>query len=134
MSARTPLGQALVDRGALGQEQLEQAEQMAHKRGLTLEKAAVALGADEAAVYRCVAGIAGLPFVDPRKAKVGDDLLATIPREKIEQERVLPVKLDGGVLWVAIDDPLKTWLADDLGFLAGCEVRCALAVRRVSSG
>ncbi|MBI5853137.1 MAG: type II/IV secretion system protein [Planctomycetes bacterium] len=46
------------------------------------------------------------------------------------------------MLWVAIDDPLKTWVADDLSFLAGGEVRCAIAppkalkdaIRRVLGG
>jgi type IV pilus assembly protein PilB len=31
-----------------------------------------------------------------------------------------------GVLWIAIDDPLRTFVADNLSFLAGCPVQCAL--------
>jgi type IV pilus assembly protein PilB len=46
------------------------------------------------------------------------------------------------VLWVAIDDPVKTFVADNLGFLAGCAVQCALmppqalkqALRKVAGG
>ena len=38
----------------------------------------------------------------------------------------LPVLLKDGVLWIAIDDPLKTFVADNLSFLAGCSVQCAL--------
>ncbi len=127
MTARPTLGEVLLDRAVLSDEQVEQAKAMASSRGMPLEKAAVAIGAAEEDVYRCLAAASGLPFVDPRKAKPGPELLERLPREQVEQESVLPVQFKDGRLYVAIDDPLKTFLADNLAFLAGCEVRCALA-------
>jgi len=128
MSARPTLEQALVERGVLTPEQVEQAQAMARSRGLQLEKAVLAVSdAPEDEVYRCLAVASGLRFVNPRGARPGADLLAKIPVDQIEQENVLPVKFQDGVLYVAIDDPLKTYLADNLSFIAGCDVRCALA-------
>jgi type IV pilus assembly protein PilB len=111
----------------LGEAQLEQAQAMAASRGIGLEKAALALGAAEEAVYRALATAVGLPYVDPRRAKLGPELLGSIPRDQIEAEGVLPVQVREGRLYVAISDPNKTYVADSLAFFAGCEVRCALA-------
>ena len=100
---------------------------MASSRGIPLEKAALALGASEEDAYRALAMSAGLPYVDPRRAKPGPELLEKVPRDQIEAEGVLPVQMKDGRLYVAIADPLKTYLADNLAFFAGCEVRCALS-------
>ena len=101
---------------------------MARSRGLSLERAVVAMNlATEKDVWRVLAETAGMPFADVTKARVTPELLQRVPRDQIEQNHVLPVKLEENRLFVAIDDPLKTWVADNLAFLAGCEVRCALA-------
>jgi type IV pilus assembly protein PilB len=127
LTVRPTLAQNLVERGVLTGEQLEQAQTLVRSRGIPLQRAAVALGSAEEEVYRCLAAASGLPFVDPRKAKPDAAVLGKVPREQIEQEGVLPVQVKDGCLYVAVDDPLKTYLADNLSFIAGCDVRCALA-------
>ncbi|MEM7198686.1 MAG: GspE/PulE family protein [Planctomycetota bacterium] len=126
MSAEA-LAQALAEKGTLTDTQIEQAKAMARSRGMPLEKAAVAVGASEGAVYRCLAKAAGLPFVDPGKARLTPELLESVPSDQMEAEGVLPVQVRDGVLYVAISDPMKTYVADNLAFFAGREVRCALA-------
>jgi type IV pilus assembly protein PilB len=128
LSVRPTLAQTLRARGLLRADQIAQAETMAQTRALPLEKAVVALGLlSEAEVWKCLAEAVGLPFTDPGKGRPGPELLAKVPRDQIEQSGALPVALKDGKLYVAIDDPLKTWVADTLSFLAGCEVRCVLA-------
>ena len=118
----------MLEKGVLSPEQVEQAKAMARSRGMQFEKAAVAVTeGSEADVYRCLAKASGLPFVDPAAVRPGPELLERVPAEQIEQEGVLPVQMKDGRLYVAIGDPLKTYLADNLTFMAGCEVRCALA-------
>ncbi|MHC4515090.1 MAG: GspE/PulE family protein [Planctomycetota bacterium] len=93
---------------------------------MSLEKAIVSLGmADEVPVYRQVSTAYGLPYADPSKAK--PEALEKIPKEQIEQNSALPVLVKSGVLYVAIDDPINTFVADNLAFMAGCEVKCAIA-------
>ena len=94
---------------------------------MPLERTIVALNlADEAAVWKVLAKAHGLKFVDPAKFVPQPEALKKVPKEQIEQNEALPVLLKDGVLWVAIDDPVKTFVADNLGFLAGCTVQCAL--------
>lgn len=125
--SQAALGGALVESGALTREDLEKAEGAAQKRGVPLEKAIVSLGlATEAAVYRAVAKSQGLKFVDPDKFRVNPELLERLPSEQCVQNEVLPVVEKNGVFWVAIDDPIRSFVADNIGFMVGCEVQCAL--------
>jgi len=117
----------LIEANVLDAERLAKAEAAASSRGTPLERTIVQLNlADEVAVWRVLAKAHGLKFVDPAKFAPQAEALKKIPREQIEQNEALPVLLKDGVLWVAIDDPWKTFVADNLGFLAGCTVQCAL--------
>jgi len=117
----------LIEANVLDAERLAKAEAAASSRGTPLERTIVQLNlADEVAIWRVLAKAHGLKFVDPAKFAPQAEALKKIPREQIEQNEALPVLLKDGVLWVAIDDPWKTFVADNLGFLAGCTVQCAL--------
>lgn len=125
MSSQT-LERLLVEEGTLSQDDLEKALAHARSRGMALEKSVVSLGlADEERVYRDVSKAYGLPYGDPDKAK--PEALERIPNEQIEQNNALPLLMKGNVLYVAIDDPINTFVADNLAFIAGCEVKCAIA-------
>jgi type IV pilus assembly protein PilB len=117
----------LVETNVLDRERLAKAESAASSRGTSLERTIVALNlADETAVWRVLAKAHGLKFVDPTKLAPQPEALKKVPKEQWEQNEALPVLLKDGVLWVAIDDPVKTFVADNLSFLAGCTVQCAL--------
>ena len=117
----------LVEANVLDKDRLAKAEAASSSRGTPLERTIVALNlADEAAVWKVLAKAHGLKFVDPAKFAPQPEALKKVPKEQIEQNEALPVLFKDGVLWVAIDDPVKTFVADNLGFLAGCTVQCAL--------
>jgi type IV pilus assembly protein PilB len=67
-----------------------------------------------------------LPFVDPEKFRFKQSLVERIGVEQVQQNEVLPVAVKNGTLFVAIDDPARAFVADNIAFIAGCEVRCAL--------
>ena len=117
----------LIEANVLDEERLEKAQAAAQSRGTPLERAIVALNlADEATVWRALAKSHGMKFVDPAKLKPQKEALDKVPAEQIEQNEALPVLVKDGELWVAIDDPHKTFVADNLSFLAGCPVQCAM--------
>ncbi len=133
----------LLEANVLDRDRLAKAEAAASSRGTSLERTIVALNlAEEAAVWRVLAKAHGMKFVDPAKLVPQPEALKKVPKEQIEANEALPVLLKDGVLWVAIDDPVKTFVADNLGFLAGCAVQCALmppqalkqALRKVAGG
>jgi type IV pilus assembly protein PilB len=124
----TSFGQSLVQAGVVSAADAEKAESLARSRGLPLERAVVSLGlADEEAVYRCLAKDRGMQYVDPLKVKPSAEILARVGKEQIQQNNALPLGVKDGRLYVAIDDPVRTFVADSFAFLVGREVACALA-------
>ena len=117
----------LLEANVLDDARLQKAEAASSSRGTPLERTIVALNlADEATVWRALAKAHGMKFVDPAKVNPSPQALEKVAPDQIEQNEALPVLLKDGELWVAIDDPFKTFVADNLSFLAGCPVQCAL--------
>ncbi|MGC6486292.1 MAG: GspE/PulE family protein [Planctomycetota bacterium] len=117
----------LMEANVLDDARLQKAEAASASRGTSLERTIVALNlADEATVWRALAKAHGMKFVDPAKVNPSPQALEKVAPDQIEQNEALPVLLKDGELWVAIDDPFKTFVADNLSFLAGCPVQCAL--------
>jgi type IV pilus assembly protein PilB len=122
------LGETLLSAGVISESQLREA--MAYQRNgdMSLERALVKLGhADESTVTRHLAKQNGLPFVDLAKASLAPAILQRIPAEVAREQGILPLMVKAGKLVVAIDDPFKRMLADQLSFMLGTEVACALA-------
>lgn len=122
------LGEALVAQGALTPEQLREALTLQRNGAIALPDALAKLGfTDEATVARARAKLEGLPFVDLAKGRPPDKLLQRVPAELARQQGLLPVAEKNGKLVVAVDDPMKRILVDQLSFMIGGEVLCALA-------
>ncbi len=122
------LGELLVSSGAVTDAQLREAMTYQRGGGMRLEQAVVRLGmTDELTVTRLVARTQGLPFVDLDRGKVAPEVLARVPAEMALEQGIVPLMEKGGKLVVAIDDPFKRIVADQLSFVLGCEVACALA-------
>jgi len=122
------LGQALVDGGVLSEPDLRKAQ--AHQRGreLGIVEAVLELGlAPAEKVYRVSAKSAGMPFVDLSRGRISQEIVALVPAEIAIDQGVMPLMEKGGKLVVAVDDPLKRILAEQLEFLLGREIACALA-------
>ena len=122
------LGEHLVASGAISDAQLREAVAYQRNGDLPLGPVLVKLGmVDEVAVARATAGIEKLPFVNLSKGRVPQNVLDRVPAEVAIEQGVLPIKLSGDRLVVAIDDPFKRIVADQLSFVTGCEIACALA-------
>jgi type IV pilus assembly protein PilB len=126
-----PLGEMLVAAGAITAAQLREAQAFQRNGNLALPEALVKLGhLDEVTLARAQAKNLGLPFVDLSKGKVPEHLAGRIPAAFAREQGLLPVAERNGKLIVAIDDPLKRIVVDQLQFMLGGEVSCALAAPR----
>ncbi|MBI5363032.1 MAG: Flp pilus assembly complex ATPase component TadA, partial [Planctomycetes bacterium] len=122
------LGEMLVAAGAVTEAQVREALAYQRNGAMRIGEALVKLGAtDEGTVFRTLAKQQGLPFVDLEKGKIPDAVIARIPAELAREQRCLPILEKNGRLVVAIDDPQKRILIDQLAFNLGGEVQCALA-------
>jgi type IV pilus assembly protein PilB len=122
------LGEMLIAAGALNEAQLKEAMVVQRGGGLRLGEALLKLGhVDEKTLTRALARQQGMPFVDLEKGRPSAEVLERVPAEIALEQGLLPLKQQGAVLVVAVDDPMKRILADQLRFMLGCEVTCALA-------
>lgn len=122
------LGDLLVSAGALTGDQLREALAYQRNGGIALQEAVVKLGfSDEATVARAVARQNGMPFVDLEKGRISEEVLERIPAEFATEHGVVPLMEKGGRLVVAVDDPFKKILVDQIEFMINAPVACALA-------
>ena len=114
--------------GLLSEAQLREGLAHQRNRGVRIGEALLSLGhLEETALFRVLAKQQGMPFVDLSKGRVSEDVLERVPAEFVQEQGILPIKEQGGRLIVAVDDPLKRIVADQLSFMLGTEVMCALA-------
>ncbi|MEW6072285.1 MAG: GspE/PulE family protein [Planctomycetota bacterium] len=129
-----PLGEMLLGAGIVSEEQLREGRTHQRTRGVRIGEALVQLGhLDETTLARVLAKQHGLPFVDLEKGRIPASVLERVPAQFALEQGVLPVAERGGALVVAIDDQLKRIIADQLSFMLGCDVSCALAAPGVLS-
>ncbi|SDS61752.1 GspE/PulE family protein [Opitutus sp. GAS368] len=82
---------------------------------------------DQAALGRAVADEFGMPWVTLAGMPISPAVLATLPRSFVVEHTVIPFAREGGVLRVAVADPIAVDVIDSLAYLAGTVVQPVLA-------
>ena len=118
----------LVKRGLISTDQLVEAEGMAQSLGIRAEDALVKLGYVEAAdVSSAQAKQFGYAAIDLTAIDVPQTVIALVPESVARENVVLPLRMDGDSLVVAINDPMKFEVIDKLRFVLAREIKCEVA-------
>ncbi len=131
---RVPLGQILVEGGAISARQLRAGLDWQKRWGGRLGNALVHLGlVPETDVVRALGRQFSIPVMDLAGRHVPADVLLLVPTRILESRQVLPVELLSetrrGPLLVATADPLDVGAMDEVAFVSGKQVRPVLATR-----
>ncbi|MCG3134446.1 MAG: Type II secretion system protein E [Planctomycetes bacterium] len=127
MAERKPLGQILKEIAGISENDVQRGLRLGEQKKIKIGQALIQLGvADEASVARALCRQFGLPFVDLGKVKLPAATVALLDADLVRQYQVIPVKKEATGLILAVDDPDRMLLLDDLRFRAGIEFRCAL--------
>jgi len=117
ITAQAPLGQLLLRRGALTQEQLDEAlrhQQSCEERKL-IGEILVELGyVDDRGVLETLAEAYGIPFASDTARLADPKVIELLPREFLEEHGVLPMFLIRGVLTVAVSEPANLYLLEEI--------------------
>lgn len=121
---RKLLGQILKARGVIRESQVQQALSEQRKHGGLIGQQLIALGGCSSAdVAAALAEQAGLESVDLASYKPAEEAIALIDGSTAHAYRVLPLRVRGKILEVALSDPLNTAVLEDLSFQTGLEIK-----------
>ena len=124
--ANTPLGQVLVDMGAITELHLQEALERQSQGGqrLMLGEILVSMGlVDPDTLLRAVAASRGIDFVEDPAAIAEPGALALVPEALRRELHVLPLSLDKGELTVATSEPQNFFIKEQLSKVTGFRVR-----------
>lgn len=125
---RRLLGQILKDRGLVREGQIQNALSEQRKHGGLIGQCLVDLGfVTQADVALALGEQAGMETVDLERTAPHPDALALVDATAAHTFGVLPLRLEGTTLVVALSDPLNTAVLEDLGFSTGLETRAVVA-------
>ncbi len=127
---RRKMGECLVQAGLISAEGLRKALNEQKRTGERLGIVLTRLGlATETGIARTLAVQLGFPYVDLSEQPPDPRAVSVIPRARALKHTAVGVRLDKGILTVAMSDPLLLGLAQDLERDTGLVVQQVVATR-----
>jgi twitching motility protein PilT len=124
------LGDILVERGLVTPEQLNFAAQEEARSGTSSWKVLIDRGIlQERDLIRARSAQIGMEFVDVRTTKPSPELLSLVPMDLASRQQLMPVRLDGDTLVVAMAEPTNHLALDEVTRVSGRTVSAAAAYR-----
>ncbi|WP_457943242.1 GspE/PulE family protein [Caproiciproducens sp. LBM24188] len=124
------LGQILIDSGVLSEEQLQQALARQKNTNKRLGEILVANHfLTEMQIIRSLERQLAIPYLDLSSVSVDPTLSTLVPEELARSNHIVPVKRDGSVLTIAVEDPLDYNGINDIGIYTRLKISPVIAER-----
>ena len=124
---RGVMGKILLQEGVLRAEELERAYREM-KSGEFLSDTVVRLGiTSESRILKAMQDNLKVEYIDLREVQLQSAAIRFLPRDLCEKNRLLPVKLDGNQLTLAMADPSDIYKYDNISVMTGLKVTPLLA-------
>ncbi|MFP4106460.1 MAG: GspE/PulE family protein [Phycisphaerae bacterium] len=129
---RVQLGQLLISKGLIADEQLNRALDYQRQTGNTLLLGEVLVKLDlcsEEEIMEALAGAYGVPFARISPKIADPKVIELLPREFLERHTVLPLFQVRNQLTLAVHEPTNVFLLEEVGRITECDVLvvCATA-------
>jgi len=124
------LGEMLLDHGAIDQEELDHALEFQENVGGKLGEILIKLGyTTEMTIIEVIADQQNMNTVDLSELVLPENLIKEIPHDVIVEHEVIPVRLKGETLQLAIHDPFDYESLEEVGLATNYSVEPVLAPR-----
>ena len=118
------LGELLIERGIIKQDQLEKALVVQKERGGLIGEILVELKfAKEEDIAQALTAQYGFPFLPLANYDMNPDIINIIPVRVARQYLLMPIDKTGGNLTIAMSNPLNVQAIEDVELLSGCSVQ-----------
>lgn len=126
-----PLGQVLVEAGFLTPEKLDEALALQKEKGGRLGDLLVENGyVTEHNLMLALQQRLEVPFVDLQEERIDRAAVQLVPRELAQKYSLIPLRVQGGELTVATNNPLDFYAFGELGLVTGMQIVPVLATKR----
>ncbi|HEY7091259.1 MAG TPA: ATPase, T2SS/T4P/T4SS family [Tepidisphaeraceae bacterium] len=132
-ATRKPLGQLLLGKGILQQEQLDRAldEQKRSNHQKLLGEILVEMGfCTEDQITEALAEAYGVPYARISPRVCDPKVISILSKDFLEQHQVLPLFLVEGMLTIAVSEPANVFLLEELERISGYQVQLVAATSR----
>jgi type IV pilus assembly protein PilB len=122
------IGELLVQKSLLSEEQLHRAKQEAEATGTRVGYQLTKLGfIEECELAEAVSNQYGVPMITLDDFAVDSEVIALVPEDVAVKHTILPVNRAGSTLIIATSDPSNIFAMDDVKFLTGYNVEVVVA-------
>ncbi|HXG60318.1 MAG TPA: ATPase, T2SS/T4P/T4SS family [Planctomycetota bacterium] len=127
-TTQKPLGQLLKDMELVTEGQIQEALALQRKEGGVIGDILVRLGyVSREEILLALGAQMGAEVVDLNELEVAPEIIQKVPAAMAKTYNVIPIKLEGNVLTVAMANPQDVNVLDDLRYALHCEVQAAVA-------
>ena len=133
VQTRLPLGQVLLNRGVVTQDQIDAAldKQKKHGHNRLLGELLVELGyCSDNQIAAALAEAYGVPYAQITPRLCDPEAIELLPRAFLEEHVVLPLFKVFDTLSVAVSEPANVFLIDEIQRMTGCRVQVVCATAR----
>lgn len=126
--SRKRLGDLLLEVGMITVEQLDKAIEVQNKTGDKLGNALTELGyVSEDDIIQVLEFQLGIPHVKLERYNIEKAAYSSIPESISRRYGLIPIRIENGMLTVAMSDPLNVFAIDDLKIYTGFEIQPVIA-------
>ena len=118
------LGELLVERGIINQQQLEKSLAIQREKGGLIGEIMVALGfVKEEDIAQALTAQYGFPYLPLANYEINPDVVGIIPARVAKQYLLVPIDKIGNNLTLAMSNPLNVQAIEDIEMLSKCNVQ-----------
>ena len=118
------LGELLIERGVISQQQLDEALNVQKEKGGLIGEVLVELGfAKEEDIPQALTAQYGFPYLPLANYEINPEIVNIIPSRVARQYLLIPVDKIGNNLTLAMSNPLNVHAIEDVELLSGCSIQ-----------
>ena len=118
------LGELLLERGVINEEQLNKALKVQKERGGLIGQVLVMLGyAKEEEIAQALTVQYGFPYLPLECYEINCEALKLIPQNVSEQYNLIAIDRMGDLLTIAMSNPLNVQAVEDIEMISNCKVQ-----------
>lgn len=118
------LGELLLERGVINEEQLNKALKAQKERGGLIGQVLVMLGyAKEEEIAQALTVQYGFPYLPLECYEVNIEAMKLIPQNVAEQYNLIAIDKMGDLLTIAMSNPLNVQAVEDVEMISNCKVQ-----------